>query len=283
MDKKLEAWLRERNAEFRSDDVPPKQRPWIAWLEWANHMGESISLNDAVVKEIFGWFERNSKAGLQYINPLYLGAYYYDSVFWPVVIPVVFGRVQLDARESLRTMPDGVAASLFTNRNELSDFMSLWGNCLDYGFGIDHLHSAPPNTFAKELFASADKRLTATVSLLLLDPPNASSMEASRMATEMFLKAYLAATSGLTENGAKQIGHNLEDALNRCLSANPQSELKVIRSSLIVFPDVGDRYKGIERPLGILWKAYETAQSVGTTICRSLTGRDVRTTMRIGS
>jgi hypothetical protein len=56
MDKELETWLRERNAEFRRDDVPPKQRPWIAWLEWANHLGESISLNDNVVKEIFSWF-----------------------------------------------------------------------------------------------------------------------------------------------------------------------------------------------------------------------------------
>jgi hypothetical protein len=281
MDRELETWLRERNAEFRRNDVPPKQRPWIAWLEWANHVGESISLNDSVVKEIFNWFERNSKVGLQYINPLYVGAYYCDSAFWPVVIPVVFGRVQLNARESLRTMPDGVSASLFKNRNELMEFMSLWGNCLDYGFGIEHLHSVPPNTFAKELFSSADQRLTATVSLLLLDPPNASSMESSRMATEMFLKAYLATTAGLTESEARRIGHNLDEALNRCLSANPNSDLQAIRSSLIVFPDVGDRYKGKDRPLGILWKAYETAQSVGTTICRSLTGRDVRTTMRI--
>jgi hypothetical protein len=281
MDKELETWLRERNAEFRSNDVPPKQRPWIAWLEWANHLGESISLNDAVVKEIFGWFERNSKAGLQYIRPLYVGAYYYDSAFWPVVIPVVLGRVQLDARESLRTMPNGVATSLFKNRNELMEFMSLWGNCLDYGFGIDHLQSASLNTFAKELFTSADQRLTATVSLLLQDPPNASSLESARMATEIFLKAYLVATSGLSENGARQIGHNLEEALNKCLAANPNSDLQAIKSSLIVFPDVGDRYKGIDRPQGILWKAYETAQSVGTTICRSLTGRDVRPTMRI--
>ncbi len=152
---------------------------------------------------------------------------------------------------------------------------------MDYGFAIDHLRSAPPNTFAKELFTSADQRLTATVSLLLLDPPNASSMESSRMATEMFLKAYLAITLGLTQSEARQIGHNLEEALNRCLSANPNSDLQAIRSSLIVFPDVRDRYKGIDRPLGILWKAYETAQSVGTSVCRSLTGRDLRPTMRI--
>jgi hypothetical protein len=141
MDGKLQKWLSDRNAEFRRDGVPAKQRPWIAWQDWATFSGESLSLNDDVVKEIFSWFEKNTNAGTQYIRPLYVGAYYYDCEFWPVVIPVVCGRVQLDARESLRTMPDTVAASLFKDRNELMEFMLLWGNCLDYGFGIEEVQS----------------------------------------------------------------------------------------------------------------------------------------------
>jgi len=195
MDKKTETWLRDLNTEFRRTNVPAKRRPWIAWQKWSEHSGEQVSLNDDIVKEIFSWFEKNSRAGLQYIRPMYIGAYYYDGAFWPVVIPVVAGRVQLVARDSLKTMPDDVAVSLFRNRNELMDFMSLWGNCLDYGFGIDHLSSSPPNEFAKQLLAGGDQRLTATVTLLLQDRPNPSSMESSRMATEMFLKAYLAVKS----------------------------------------------------------------------------------------
>lgn len=153
--------------------------------------------------------------------------------------------------------------------------MKLWGECLDYGFGIDHLFSSPPNEFAEQLLTSADQRLNATATLLTMDRPNASSLESSRMATEMFLKAYLAAISRLTEAEAKRdIGHNLEEALNRCLSANPQSELDALRKDLLVFPDVGNRYRGADPPLGILWKAYEVAQFTGATVCRSLTGRD---------
>jgi hypothetical protein len=282
MDKNIETWLRGLNAEFRRTNVPPKQRPWIAWQEWAKHSGEPVSLNDDIVKEIFSWFEKNSRAGLQYIRPIYIGAYYYDSAFWPVVIPVVLGRVQLNARDSLKTMLDAVAAGLFRNRNELLDFMSAWGNCLDYGFGIDHLSSAPPNEFAKQLLASGNQRLTATVTLLLQDRPNASSLESSRMATEVFLKAYLAVKSGLTEEEAKRkIGHDLDEALTRCVSIDPKSEFLTIKASLNVFPDVGDRYKGTNQPLGILWRAYEIAQFTATTICRSLTGRDVRGTLRI--
>ncbi|PWT76536.1 MAG: hypothetical protein C5B59_06260 [Bacteroidetes bacterium] len=281
MDTELQTWLQNLNAEFRRNDVPPKQRPWIAWQEWATHSGESLSLNDDVVKEIFNWFEKHSKAGLQYIQPLYVGAYYYDSTFWPVVIPVVFGRVQLDARESLKTMPDAVASGVFRDRNELMDFMSFWANCLDYGFGIEGTQSAALNEFAKRLLSSADQRLTATVSLLLQNQPNSSCLESSRMATEMFLKAYLAVHSGLTENDAKRIGHDLNEALSRCVTATPSSELRTLVNDLNVFPDVGHRYQGSEEPQGILWKAYETAQYVGATVCRSFTGRDVRNSMRI--
>lgn len=284
MDKKKEIWLRELNAEFRRTDVLPKQRPWIAWQEWSKHSGDAVSLNDDIVKEIFDWFEKNSKAGLQYFGSMYVGAYYYDAAFWPVVIPVVFGRVQLDARESLKTMPVAVVESLFRNRNELQDLMSLWGNCLDYGFGIGRLSSAHPIEFAKQLFTSGDQRLTATVTLLLQARPNPSAMESARMATEMFLKAYLAVKAGLTEQEAKrEIGHNLDKALDRCIAINPKSEFVTIKENLNVLPDVGDRYKGTDQPLGIMWRAYEVAQLTGTTICRRLTGRDVRGSMRIQS
>jgi hypothetical protein len=101
------------------------------------------------------------------------------------------------------------------------------------------------------------------------------------MATEMFLKGYLAMRAGLTEPEAKRIRHDLAEAVNRSLSIDPTSELRLIVNDLHVFPDVGDRYKGTEPQLGLLWKAYEIAQFTGTTVCRSLTGRNVRTTMRI--
>jgi hypothetical protein len=83
-------------------------------------------------------------------------------------------------------------------------------------------------------------------------------------------------------NARRKISHNLEEALSRCLTADAQSELLTIQSSLNVFPKIGDRYKGAEQPLGILWRAYEIAQFTGATVCRALSGRDdARKTMRI--
>jgi hypothetical protein len=108
-------------------------------------------------------------------------------------------------------------------------------------------------------------------------------MESARMATEMFLKAYLAAKVGLTEKEAKdKIGHNVEKALDRCLAVDNQSELQIIRQDLSCFPEIGDRYKGTDKKQSELWQGYQIAQFAGTTAVRAFTNRDVRKTLRIG-
>lgn len=278
-----EEWLESINEEFRKNDIPHKQRPWLAWREWAKYKGISVSLNDEVVKKIFAWFENNAKAGSQYLGSMYTGVYYYDSCFWPVFIPIVFGSVQLNARDSVKTMPETIVARLWRDRNEVTQYASLWADCTDYAFGIDDLMKGKAiGGFAQEVLASGDQQLNATVTLLLEDRPNPKAMESARMATEMFLKAFLAATGGLTEKEAKdKIGHNLEKALNRCLTLDAKSELQAIQPDLNVFPDIGDRYKGTEKPSRELWIAYGAAQFTGTTVARSLSGRDVRKTMKM--
>jgi hypothetical protein len=39
-------WLEYINGEFRRKDIPHKQRPWIAWMEWSNYSGASSSLSN---------------------------------------------------------------------------------------------------------------------------------------------------------------------------------------------------------------------------------------------
>ena len=102
------------------------------------------------------------------------------------------------------------------------------------------------------------------------------------MATEMFLKALPAAKIGLTEKDAQnKIGHVLTKALAACLSVDANSELKVILPNLKIFPSIADRYKGTHKTPTELWRAYAIAQFVGTTVVRSLSGRDTRGTIRI--
>jgi hypothetical protein len=277
-----ERWLEEINEEFRKNDIPPRQRPWLAWGKWAKYTGMPIALNDDVVKTIFAWFEKNTKAGSQHMGSLYTGAYYYDSCLWPVFIPISYGTVKLDARDALKTMPESVVERLFSDRNKVLEYVSVWADCVDYAFGLDNLKKTGGfGRFAQELLNSGDQQMRATVALLLQDRPSPKVTESARMSTEMFLKAFLAVKAGLTEQEAKnQIRHNIEEALNRCLAFDTKSELRDIQPHLNVFPDIGDRYKGSDKPPRELWRAYAIAQCAGTTVARTLSGRDMRKTIR---
>lgn len=274
-------WLEQINEELRKRDGHHKQRAWEAWMEWSKYAGVSTSLGDPHVQKIFAWFEKNTKASSQYFGPMYMGSLYYDSCFWPIFIPVVAGTVKLEVAKSLRTMPDPIKSRLMKDKHEFMQYVAVWVDCLDYGFGIEGLCDGKnTSAFEQQLFASGNQQLNATVTLLHEENPNPKAMESSRMATEMFLKAFLASKTGLTDEEARhKIGHNLEKALNMCLDVDKNSELQVIRSGLSLFPRIADRYKGTDKTPIELWHGYGTAQFTGTTVVRSLTGRDARKTL----
>jgi hypothetical protein len=278
-----EDWFEKVNEELRKKDIPHRQRPWEAMMEWANYSGDVFSFNDEIGKRIFTWFEKNTKAGSQQFGSMYVGSFYYDSCFWPVFIPVVAGTFKLDAAKSLRTMPDTIKSRLTKDVDEFMQYLALWCDCYDYGYGIEGLmENKSISTFGQELFSSGNQQLTATVTLLHEDIPNPKAMESARMATELFLKAFLAVKVGLTEKFAKdKIGHNLEKALNMCVEVDDNPELHFIQPDLTCFPKIADRYKGTEKTPREIWQGYDIAQFAGATIVRSLTGCDSRNTVRV--
>ncbi|MCX5804090.1 MAG: hypothetical protein NTU69_11280 [Proteobacteria bacterium] len=278
-----EEWLENINKEFSKNDIPHRKRPWLAWGEWSKYTGMPISMNDEVVKKIFYWFEKNTKAGSQQIGSMYTGVFYYDSCFWPILVPIIYGTVRVDARDSLKTMPETIVTRLWGDQGKLFEYISVWADCFDYAFGIDDIKKRrTPGGFAQTLLNSGDQQLKATIALLLENTPNAKAMESARMSTEMFLKAFLAAKAGLTEMEAKdRIRHDLEKALKECLDVEAKSKLKKIQSNLNVFPGIEDRYKGTYKAPKELWRGYAIAQFIASTVVRSFSGRNIIETLRI--
>jgi hypothetical protein len=278
-------WLEKINEGFSKNDIPHQRRPWFAWAEWGRITGSLSSLNDEDVEKIFSWFDKNTKAGSQQVGSMYAGAYYYDSCFWPVVVPIVFGTVRLSPREFLKTMPESIITRLWSDRKKLVEYVSVFVDCVDYALGLEDIQKSKTlGQFAKDLLRSGDQQLKAVVSLVLESSPNSKSIESARMSTEMYLKAFLAVKAALTETDAKdnkKFGHNLTKALGACLSVDANSELKTILPNLKIFPTIVDRYKGTEKTPKELWQAYSIAQFVGTTVVRSLSGRDMRGTINV--
>lgn len=278
-----EDWLAKINEKFAANDIPHQQRPWLAWLEWSQFTGQSLSLDDQNVRKIFDWFEVNTRAGSQYIGPMYVGAFYFDTSFWPIFIPFVLGRAQINLFDSLKTIPHQIKKRLMSNKEETLHLAAIWADCIDYSYSIDELtKSNRYNTYSRELFKSGDNELNAAITLIHANRPNAKSIESARMSVEMFLKGFLAARVGLTDTEArKMIGHDLTKAIDKCLEVVDHEELKLIRKDLGVFPPIEDRYKGAERTPRDLWLGYAIAQYIGATIGRLLSGRDVRPTIQM--
>lgn len=276
-------WLEQINEQFRRNDVPHRQRALEAWMTWCEQAGVSNSWNDPGAKKIFDWFEKNTKAGSQDFGPLYVGSFYYDTCFWPVLVPVVAGKRTLDASESLGKMPDPIKQRLQRDRQEYMHYLSVWTDCVDFALGIGAcMGRADLSTFGSELFRSGTQELNETVTLLHERNANPSAYESARMTTEKFLKAFLASKNQLSEREAiKVFGHNLRRLLNRCLQVDGKSELRAIRKELNTLPQVRERYVGAERSNAQLWVAYSVAQFVAATAVRSVTGRDCRQSVRI--
>src|SRR5216684_746624 len=119
-------WLEQINDEFTRKGVSHKQRPWDAWMRWCAHTGVSSSLRDADVKWIFDWFEENTMTDSQMMGPIYLGAFYYDSCFWPISIPVISGERTLAIDKFLKTMPDPIKTRLMRDREAFGAYMDLF-------------------------------------------------------------------------------------------------------------------------------------------------------------
>jgi hypothetical protein len=272
-----EEWLEAQNEKYAEDDIPPIRRPFLALREWAMINKIAVPFSSAPAKHIFKWFEANNKPGSHLLSHLFTGAFYFDSCFWQVVIPMGFGSFKINAFKALDNMSDKIKLRLASSREHLNPFLSLWADCADYAYGLDRLRRENRlNQFCLDMLMSGDKELKATIALLLEDKPNPKAIETARLATEMFLKAFLANKTGLTDKEARNIGHNLEVALDKCLEAEDHQDLKLIRIELNSFPKIEERYKATRKTTREMWRAYDLAQFTGATIVRSFTGHDIR-------
>jgi len=268
-------WIEEANEEFRRDNVPHIRRPWLAWMKWSKHIGLSTELGDKNVKRIFSWFTENSPAGAHQVGSFYTGLFYYDAHFWPVSIPIIAGTVELKAFDSLETTPKHIKYRIMFDANQVQDFLALYGDCVDYSFGIEDLIKLDNSTLWQQLLRSADQQLKATVELFEGHKPKQKGVETARMATEMFLKSFISYKTGMTDDEIrKQLSHNLEKAVDKCLEIDPRSELTAIRPALDLFPKIDDRYKATDKTLWELWRIYGMAQYSGAAVVRALSGPD---------
>lgn len=266
------------NEKFRQQDIPPKIRPILALREFSKEFNCSFIITPEISNKVSSWFEKNTKPGSLSIGLLYQGAYYFDSCFWSVEVPLIFGmEVRVKPFNSLPSMPNEFKDQINSNPEDFLNFISLWADCFDYAYGYDDILKLNQfHQLATNFIKSANKELEATVSLLLRDRPEPKAIETARMATEMFLKSILIIKNSWTdEKPLKKISHNLDEAIDQCIAITNSDELKLLKQQLSFFPDVNTRYGAQEWKQSELWFGYAIAQSIGATFTRMFSSRKI--------
>ena len=276
----LSRWLSDANRRYSDKGIPHRRRPFEAMRDYTVEFRCSLDSRDPLTSKIFDWFYQHSPPHAHQMGSIYTGVYYYDTAFWPVQIPLIFGEVSVNGLDCLATMPQSMKQTLHTHSPHNWIYASHWANCMDYGYGQDDLQQIrilKPR--AQDFFDAAHAELLGANSQLIETRPNAKSILGFRMATEIYFKAVLIHTKDLGDNQLKKISHSLEGGAKACADATGSKEFEAIAGHVGVFPPVTARYDVPEWPLDRVWDAALLAQHTAATVTRLYTDRNIRRSM----
>lgn len=279
LDKELEEWLTSLNQGFRTRGVSVGKRPFLAIMQYAQDFNiQGLSFNSDAARAIDDWFTSNTKPEAHHIGSLFTSVFYYDTCFWPVDIFRTPGRIRLDSLSSLQSMPESLKKEMMSVPTDAWNYAIAWAHSLDYAYGFDDMRKtiiSAEHDYALSLLKNADRELRAATSQLLEPRPNSKAAMSCRMATEIFLKAFLVIKTKVTKKELKkEIGHNLNKSLSKIRNLDPDHQLLAVEPTISIFPAIDDRYTGEELSSNTLWEAYFTTMHVASAVTRSFTDRN---------
>lgn len=280
----LENWLSSANVRYRADEVPPLHRPFKALSDFTRKFNCSLALDSPVAKAIFDWFYKHSQPGSHAVGALFTGAYYFDASFWPLYIPLGYGKFSINTLDCLETMPLSLKEQIRQSRQDLWKLALYWADCCDYAYGIDDVEKE--SKLSKRALAfvrNGHRELAGAIAQLVSPRPNTKAILALGMASEIFMKALLIQERSLTDKQLRSFEHRIRDIASECFTLTHAPEFDTVAKAATVFPKVSDRYDGDERKPSEVWQALCVAQIAATAVIRQYTDRDMRSQIFVPS
>lgn len=273
---RLEQWLVAKNQEYRKQDIPQPQRPWLACRDFSLEFKTDLVFGSVEAEAIFDWFEKNSKPGAQHIGCLFEAVYFFDATFWEVNVPIFYGRNKINLWTFL-VMPPSTRAALMSDSREVREYACCATDALDYALGIDIiLHNGSTSQLAKSLSSNANSYLRSSAQTLRARRPDRSVVQNARLAGEIALKALLCSRYNHDEASMKGFGHNLDRLLEEVVRLTGDQFLDQMRGYLPIFPPIHDRYTGETTDGRFLWNCFRLALALSASFTRITTGIDNR-------
>ncbi|WP_140178341.1 hypothetical protein [Providencia stuartii] len=278
----LNKWLSRINREFDELGIEPRQRSLKAIMHYSKEFSISISLSSDTAKKIFEWFNNRSRVDECKGESFYDSVYFYDSQFWNISIPVIFGTVNIDIFECLYDMPQIIKDEICQQDEYANEYVSFFESCFTYSMGLEHLRLN--KNFDKQdiqFLLSGAQELKSATSILSKNQFDSRAIMNCRMALEMFFKGYITLKEGLSDQEAKKIGHNLYRGLDKVIDVSGYKQLEEIRPYLLIFPEIHERYSEQNLTRLQVWDGYRLVHSIGNLIINSIVEEHISSNHRL--
>ncbi len=274
------SWLEDKNERYRALHIPPNQRVITAIADLTKEKGRPILVGSTTGTIINNWFKENTKDGAHEIGSSFTGAFYFDASFWPVTIPVFYGTCSFCPLDSLKSMKPTLLNAMTSDKQEYELYINYWCDCFDYSCRFGHSIGVGLKQDTQDFLRNADKILRQGTRSLLETRPNYKAFDDFKMASEIFMKAYILQSSSLSVDEIRKFNHGLIAIADQCISICNTNDFATIKTGVSIFPNnMSDRYTGNERPYTELYQAASVAQFIAATIARNLGGSDSRQQM----
>ena len=122
-----EEWLERTERELKEGDVTESERHNVAVILWKKTVGTGNAKQEDI-GTIRRWFKNRVDHHAKKIGPIFIGSYFYDEYFWPLVIPLIYGELKWPKIVSLRGMPPRLREKLSKSKS-LIEYSTIYDHC----------------------------------------------------------------------------------------------------------------------------------------------------------
>jgi HEPN domain-containing protein len=262
--------------------VEPFQRPFHACLMIAESLvpGGAIPLDDPLfqaINQIYGELYRPVDL---YMPPMYVGAFMFRDVFFPLRIPPNLGSGNgTNPVNFLEDVPETPKRWLFNDRQIGLTFFDQVIDVMDFVYGLDDIEKIgqlPGKTV--EYWYLAKQQLEAAAATLLGSFNKYAVIQNCCIATELLLKGALIA-KGMDANTLryKPYGHDFKNLVNKTAELVSSIDQEMLVFTVRQLPDyINSRYEAKEISRLDLGKFLMNTQFISGEILRQFSNRDFR-------
>ncbi len=237
----------EVDEELIKEGVEPFKRHLAAYFRMLEKLGLNKGIprplfgNDPLCDDIHQIYRQLYRQSDLCMPSMYLGAFMFRDVFFPLRIPIIYGSPAINPVDLLDA-PDIPKQWLFDNHQTGLAFFDQFIDLMDFAYGLDHLEkigNLPKETV--EYWYLAKQQLEAAAATLLLGSfSNYAIIQNCCIATELLLKGALMA-KGNTKNDLKhKYGHKLGELVDQYATLLPSLDKEILLSVVKKLPNYTD-------------------------------------------